>query len=58
MEMVYILLPLSLLLALGGFVAYLWSVRKGQFEDLESQAVRMLFFFDSLTGLYGITEVS
>ena len=43
MEIVYVLLPLSLMLALGGFIAYLWSVRSGQFEDLESPAVRILF---------------
>jgi cbb3-type cytochrome oxidase maturation protein len=42
MDMVFVLLPLSLLLALGGFFAYLWAVRSGQFEDLETPALRML----------------
>ncbi|RIL08616.1 MAG: cbb3-type cytochrome oxidase assembly protein CcoS [Proteobacteria bacterium] len=42
MEIVYVLLPLSLLLA-GFFVlAYWWSARSGQFDDLNTPAVRIL----------------
>ena len=43
MGIIYILLPLSILLALGGLVAFLWAQRKDQFEDLDTPAVRMLF---------------
>ncbi len=58
MEMVYILLPLSLLLALGGFVAYLWAVRSGQFEDLDSPALRMLFDQDEKVGKRKVSRQS
>ena len=42
MEVIYILLPLSILL--GGFFicAYIWSAKNGQFDDLETPAVRIL----------------
>ena len=43
MGIVYLLLPLSILLALVGLGAFLWGQRKDQFEDLETPAVRMLF---------------
>ena len=42
MEIIFILIPLSLVLvavALGGFF---WAVRSGQFDDLESPAIDML----------------
>jgi cbb3-type cytochrome oxidase maturation protein len=42
MEVVFILLPLALLVAgvmLGFFV---WAVRSGQYDDLETPAVRIL----------------
>ena len=42
MEIVYVLLPLSLLLALGGLAAWFWAVRSGQFEDLDTPAMRAL----------------
>lgn len=43
MDLVIILLPLALIIAglmLGLFV---WAVRSGQYDDLETPAVRMLF---------------
>jgi len=42
MSMIYVLLPLSLLLAGCGLVAFLWSVRRGQFDDLDTPPLRML----------------
>jgi len=42
MEIIFVLIPLSLVLvgvALGGFF---WAVRSGQFDDLESPAIDML----------------
>jgi cbb3-type cytochrome oxidase maturation protein len=42
MAIIYVLLPLSLLLALVGLVGYFWCVRSGQFEDLEGPAARVL----------------
>ena len=42
MNIIFILLPLSLLL--GGFFlgAYIWSVRSKQFNDLNTPPLRML----------------
>ena len=42
MSVVYIALPVALLLAAVGLVAFIWSVRSGQFDDLTTPAVRML----------------
>ena len=42
MEVLYLLIPISLLL-LGGIVwILLWAVRSGQFDDLEGPAHRIL----------------
>ncbi len=43
MGIVFGLLPLSILIALGILAAYFWGVRSGQFDDLETPAMRMLF---------------
>ncbi len=37
------LLPFAALLGLVWLGAYLWSVNSGQFDDLETPAVRILF---------------
>ena len=42
MGIVYILLPASLLLALVFVGIYVWSVKDGQFDDLETPSLRML----------------
>lgn len=42
MELVFFLLPLSLLLATLAVVAFVWATRSGQFDDLETPAQRML----------------
>ena len=42
MSIIYVLLPLSLLLAVIGLGAYFWCVRSGQFDDLDGPAVRVL----------------
>jgi len=36
------LLPLALGLGLTGLFAFLWSLRRGQYEDMEGAAVRPL----------------
>lgn len=43
MELIIVLLPFAALLGLGWLAAYLWSVSSGQFDDLETPAVRILF---------------
>ncbi|MGL6043013.1 MAG: cbb3-type cytochrome oxidase assembly protein CcoS [Sandaracinobacteroides sp.] len=42
MNSIAILLPIALLLGLVGLVAYLWSVRSGQYDDLDGAARRIL----------------
>ena len=38
MSGVLILIPVALLLGVVGLIAFLWSLRSGQFEDLETPA--------------------
>jgi cbb3-type cytochrome oxidase maturation protein len=37
-----ILIPVALFLGVAGLVAFLWSLRSGQFDDLDGAAVRIL----------------
>jgi cbb3-type cytochrome oxidase maturation protein len=36
------LIPVALLLGLGGLGAFLWALRSGQFDDLDGAALRIL----------------
>jgi len=36
------LVPIALLLGLSGLVAFLWTLRSGQYDDLDGAAVRIL----------------
>lgn len=42
MSVLYIVLPLALVFAAGAVAAFLWATKRGQFDDLETPAVRML----------------
>lgn len=42
MESVFLLIPISVLLVFGIAVAFWWSVRSGQFDDLEGPGFRVL----------------
>ena len=42
MSAIYLMLPVSLLLAGIFLAAYIWSVRSGQFEDTTTPAMRIL----------------
>ncbi len=42
MSVIYIVLPAALLIALGAVVAFIWAVRSGQMDDLDTPALRML----------------
>lgn len=37
-----ILIPIALLLGLGGLAAFFWAMGAGQFDDLDGAALRML----------------
>lgn len=43
MEAALYLIPVALLLGLLGLAAFLWSLKSGQFEDLDGAAQRVLF---------------
>lgn len=43
MDSLIILAPLALILGGLGLLAFLWSLRSGQYEDLDGAAARILF---------------
>jgi cbb3-type cytochrome oxidase maturation protein len=42
MESIYLLIPISVILVFGIALAFWWSVRSGQFDDLEGPGFRVL----------------
>ena len=42
MSVIYIVFPLALLIAIGWIVAYVWASRSGQFDDMDTPAMRAL----------------
>lgn len=42
MNVLVYLLPMALGLGLAGLLAFLWSLRAGQYDDLEGAAARVL----------------
>lgn len=42
MNVLVVLVPLALLLGLIGLVAFLWSLKSGQYDDMEGAALRVL----------------
>jgi cbb3-type cytochrome oxidase maturation protein len=43
METIFVLLPLALLIAAIAVGFFIWAAKTGQFDDLETPAVRILF---------------
>ncbi|MFN5627670.1 MAG: cbb3-type cytochrome oxidase assembly protein CcoS [Bacteroidota bacterium] len=43
MEVIIILLSASILIAAGFLIAFIWSVKNGQYDDDYSPSVRILF---------------
>ena len=43
MSVIYLLLTLSILVALIFFIAFIYSVKRGQYDDSYTLSVRMLF---------------
>jgi cbb3-type cytochrome oxidase maturation protein len=43
MSVLILLIGLSLVVAIGFLVSFLWSVRSGQYDDDKTPAMRMLF---------------
>lgn len=42
MNGILILIPAALLMGLAGLAAFFWSLRSGQYDDLDGAAVRIL----------------
>jgi cbb3-type cytochrome oxidase maturation protein len=42
MEVLIYLVPMALLLGLAGLAAFLWSLKNGQYDDVEGAALRVL----------------
>ncbi len=42
MTVLYVLVPLALAMASAFVAAFVWATRQGQFDDLETPAVRIL----------------
>lgn len=43
MTVLFIVLPIALVLAAAGLAAFLWAVRQGQYDDLDTPPYRMIF---------------
>jgi len=43
MSIIYMLLAISIVVAVGFFIAFIISVRKGQYDDVYTPSIRMLF---------------
>lgn len=42
MSIIMYLIPVALLLGLCGLAAFIWSIRSGQFDDMDGPAYRIL----------------
>jgi cbb3-type cytochrome oxidase maturation protein len=49
MEVIFVLLPLAILIAGIMLALFIWAVRSGQYDDLETPAHRILFDEDRPT---------
>lgn len=47
MNVLYILIPLALLLLAGAVWAFFWAVSSGQFDDLDTPAMRVVLDDDT-----------
>ena len=43
MTILYLLIPLALLLTVLAVFTFIWATRRGQFDDLETPPIRILF---------------
>jgi cbb3-type cytochrome oxidase maturation protein len=43
MSVLFILISASLIIAIGFLIAFIWSVKSGQYDDDYTPSVRMLF---------------
>jgi len=43
MSVIYVLLPVAVLMALGFVAMFVWATRTGQFDDVSTPQLRVLF---------------
>ena len=43
MEVIFLLIAISIIAALGFLAAFIWAVKSGQYDDDETPAMRILF---------------
>jgi cbb3-type cytochrome oxidase maturation protein len=43
MEVIFVLVPVSLVIVIAALWAFVWSVRNDQFDDLDKEAYSILF---------------
>lgn len=43
MEVIFLLIALSLIVAVGFLIAFFWAIRSGQYDDEYTPSVRILF---------------
>ena len=49
MEILFVLIPVSLIIVMVSLAAFVWSVHNRQYEDLDKEAYRILFDDNSVT---------
>ena len=42
MSVVFVLVPIGLVIGVAAIAAFLWATRQGQFDDLDTPALRIL----------------
>ncbi|HEU4579511.1 MAG TPA: cbb3-type cytochrome oxidase assembly protein CcoS [Polyangiaceae bacterium] len=47
MSVLFVAVPIAVLLAASGLVAFVWATRRGQLDDLETPPLRMLLDDDA-----------
>jgi len=48
MDIIYILIPIGIVFLIGAIGAFIWAIKSGQYDDLDSPAHRILFDDESL----------
>ncbi|WP_444994047.1 cbb3-type cytochrome oxidase assembly protein CcoS [Aliikangiella sp. IMCC44359] len=47
MDVIYWLIPLSIVILIVAVIIFFWAVKSGQFQDLDSAAIEILFDDDT-----------
>ncbi len=56
MSVLFILISVSLIIAIGFLIAFIWSVKSGQYDDDYTPSARMLFDDELTTNETEITK--